>query len=150
MRSDLNDYVTFAEVVAHEMGHCLGLRHNFIASTQFTPAQLKDPNVVGKSGMGSTVMDYNPFNIFALKQRNVDFYSQTVGSYDVFAIDYGYRITDARTPEAELPVLRKLASQSSRPGLTYMSDYTADDYDPRISRFDLGADLARLHALLTA
>ena len=134
----VNQYVS--EVVAHEMGHCLGLRHNFIASTQFTPAQLKDPNVVGRSGIGSTVMDYNPFNIFALRQRNVDFYSQTVGSYDFFAIDYGYRFTDARTPEAELPALRKLASQTSKPGLTYMSDGTADNYDPRISRFDLGAD----------
>jgi len=134
----INQYVT--EVVAHEMGHCLGLRHNFIASTQFTGAQLADPKLVREAGIGSTVMDYNPFNIFALKRRDVDFYSQTVGSYDFWAIDYGYRPLDAKTPEEELPALRKLASQTNLPGRAYKSDGTADYYDPRISRFDLSAD----------
>lgn len=134
----IKQYVT--EVVAHEMGHCLGLRHNFIASTELDVKQLQDPKVVGQKGIGATVMDYSPFNIFALKQKDVDYYAQTIGTYDYWAIQYGYMFTNAETPEAELPMLRKHASQGNLPGNAYRSDGLADAFDPRVSRFDLGKD----------
>ncbi|GAB4467630.1 MAG: zinc-dependent metalloprotease [Armatimonadaceae bacterium] len=132
----IEQYVT--EVVAHEMGHCLGLRHNFIASTQFDANQLKDPKIVAAGGIGGTVMEYSPFNIFALKQKGVDYYAQTVGTYDIWAIQYGYMPIDAPTPEAELAILRKHASKTNMPGHAYRSDGLANSYDPRVSTFDLG------------
>lgn len=134
----IEQYIT--EVAAHEFGHCLGLRHNFIASTQFDAKQLADPKVVSAGGIGGTVMEYSPFNIWAIKKPGVNFYAQTVGTYDYFAIQYGYTALNAATPQAELPALRKMASQANLPGNAYRSDGVADWYDPRISRFDLGKD----------
>jgi hypothetical protein len=98
--------------------------------------------------MGGTVMDYNPYNVFAIGKPGVDYYSQRVGTYDFWAIDYGYRLLPAATPEGELPTLRKIASQSGLPGHGYQSDGAADDFDPYIERFDLGREpLDRLEKL---
>lgn len=142
----IDQYVT--EVVAHEMGHCLGLRHNFVASTQFGPKELSDPATVAAHGIGGTVMDYNPYNIFAIGKKNVDFYSQHVGVYDYWAIEYGYKDFHAATPQGELPQLRALATQSGLPGHGYQSDGAANDFDPYVVRFDLGKEpLDRLEAM---
>lgn len=142
----IDQYVT--EIVAHEMGHCLGLRHNFIASTQFGPKELSDAKTVAAQGASGTVMDYMPYNVYALGNPGVDFYSQRVGTYDLWAIDYGYRPLPAATPQGEIPALRKIASLSGLPGHGYQSDGAADDFDPYVERFDLGREpLDRLERL---
>lgn len=129
------------EVVAHEMGHILGLRHNFVASTESDLVQLKNADRVKKLGITASVMDYNPTNLAAIKTRGVDFFSQTVGTYDLWAIEYGYTpIPAATTPEAELGQLKQIARKSNLPGHAYQSDEIADQFDPRVSRFDLGSD----------
>ena len=130
------------ETVAHEMGHILGLRHNFVASTEFTLEQLKNPALVKNNGIGASVMDYNNFNISALRQKNVNFYSQTVGSYDDWAIQYGYtEIPSASTPDDEVPVLTRIASQDNAPGHKYQSDeQNILGFDPLVAQFDLTAD----------
>ena len=128
------------QVVAHEMGHCLGLRHNFIASKAYTLAQLGDPAFVAENGCSSTVMDYNPFNLSALGKKGVAFYSPSIGPYDKWAITYGYADFGAKAPEDELPRLHQIASQTNLPGHLYQSDGMADDWDPNISRFDFSSD----------
>lgn len=128
------------EVVAHEMGHCLGLRHNFIASTQISMQQLADPDYVKAHGTSASVMDYVPYNVAALKKKDVPYYQTTVGDYDLFAIQYGYTPVKADTPQGELFELRQIASKGSLPGHRYMSDGTADDYDPAIVRYDMASD----------
>jgi hypothetical protein len=126
------------EVVTHEMGHIMGLRHNFIASTEWTLDQLKDPQIVKEHGIGASVMDYNAFNISAIKAKGVDFYSQTIGIYDYWAIEYGYRDL---TPEEESSRLKLIASQSNVPGHAFQSDEQAVvGIDPRVMRFDMSAD----------
>lgn len=136
------DYINafLRQVIAHEMGHIMGLRHNFIASTESTMEELKDPARVRQHGVTASVMDYNPFNLSALKTRGVDFFSQTVGVYDQWAIEYGYTPIPAATPEAELPRLKAIARKSNLPGHAYQSDEIADQFDPLVSRFDLGKD----------
>lgn len=134
----IDEYIT--EVVAHEMGHCLGLRHNFAASTQFTEAQLGNADLVKEHGLGGSVMDYNPFNTAAIGKPGVDYYSQRIGTYDFWAIDYGYRNIPAASAEAEVPALKLIASQGSLPGHAYQSDGVADDYDPYVVRFDLSKE----------
>ncbi|MHB8635390.1 MAG: zinc-dependent metalloprotease [Fimbriimonadaceae bacterium] len=129
-----------AEVVCHEMGHCLGLRHNFVGSTQATLKQLGDPNFVQNHGTSASVMDYVPYNIAALKRKGVDYYQTKVGDYDRFAIAYGYTDTHALTPQEEKPALLKIASQGSLPGRRYLSDGTADAYDPADVRYDFSAE----------
>ncbi|HLK15452.1 MAG TPA: zinc-dependent metalloprotease [Fimbriimonadaceae bacterium] len=128
-----------AEVVCHEMGHCLGLRHNFIASTQASLKQLGDEAFVAKHGTSSSVMDYVPYNIAALKKKGVDYYQTTVGDYDRWAIQYGYSDFGQMTPEADKPSLLKIAAHSTEPGHRYLSDGTADGYDPNDVRYDFSA-----------
>jgi Met-zincin/Domain of unknown function (DUF5117) len=128
-----------AEVVCHEMGHCLGLRHNFIASTQLSLSQLANPDYVKEHGTSASVMDYVPYNVAAIKHRGVDYYQATVGDYDRWAIEYGYTHVDSDTPNGERKVLNEIASQDGAPGHRYLSDYTADDYDPADVRYDFSA-----------
>lgn len=126
-------------IVTHEMGHILGLRHNFVASTAFSLSQLKVPAFVQKEGVTASVMDYTPFNIAAIKQKGVPFWASRVGRYDKWCIEYGY---SAPPPNAgsESAYLKKIASRNTQPGLAYQSDELADQFDPDVTRFDLGAD----------
>jgi hypothetical protein len=126
--------------VAHEMGHALGLRHNFIASAFLDAQALSDAKTVAAVGVSASVMDYLPFNIFALRHSGVEYYSSTIGPYDYWAIEYGYKPVMAQTLEEELPELRRIAARSNEPGLAYQSDELADLYDPSIVRYDLGRD----------
>jgi hypothetical protein len=128
------------QVVCHEMGHCLGLRHNFVASTSYTMQQLSDPAFVKTHGVASTVMDYLPFNVSAINKKGVDYFSQTVGEYDMHAIQYGYTDFGAKTSKDELDRLKAIASEYNQPGKEYIGDGGADAYDPRVARFDLSAD----------
>jgi len=128
------------EVVAHETGHALGLRHNFVASTFLDALSLGDAQTVAAVGVSASVMDYVPFNVFALSHPGVDFFSATIGPYDYWAIEYGYKPIAAETPEEELPELRRIAARCNEPGLAYQGDELADLYDPFIVRYDLGRD----------
>jgi hypothetical protein len=123
------------DVVSHEMGHVLGLRHNFVASKFLTPQQLSDPSVTAKFGLTASVMDYTPVNIFAVEKGSGNYYSPVLGVYDYFAIEYGYKDLpgDAQTERSEL---KKIASRSGMPGLAFMTDENADGFDPYVVRFD--------------
>lgn len=127
-------------IVCHEMGHVLGLRHNFVASTESTLKQLGDPELVKERGTSASVMDYLPFNTEAVGRTDIPFWSPTIGTYDYWAIEYGYKPIDARTPEGELPELRRIASRCNEPGLAYQTDEAADSFDPYVTTFDLAAE----------
>ncbi len=128
------------EVVSHEMGHILGLRHNFLASTYHTLNQLAHLTHGAGSDISASVMDYPPFNIEALKHPGVPLWQHTVGVYDMWAIKYGYMPINASTPTGELYQLHQVASESNAPGHPYQSDEIADQFDPNVTRFDLGKD----------
>ncbi len=123
------------DVVSHEMGHVLGLRHNFVSSAYLSPKQLADPAVTAKEGLTASVMDYTPVNIFAVASGIGDYYSPVLGVYDYFAIEYGYKDI-AGGFAAEQPELKRIASRASLPGLRFMTDENADSFDPYVVRFD--------------
>jgi hypothetical protein len=132
----LNQFVM--HVVAHEFGHILGLRHNFVATTELTLEELKDPAKVAQQGTSASVMDYVPFNVAAIGQRGVPFYTG-IGSYDHWAVRYGYTDFGAMSPDEEARDLARIASQTNSPGLAYQTDEAADNFDPYVTRFDLSA-----------
>lgn len=127
-------------IVAHEMGHVLGLFHNFAASTQFSLADLKDAKKVREWGTVGSVMDYIPFNIAALKQKEGEYWTPTIGRYDFWAIQYGYTTLPAESPEAEEKWLKGIATRGNLPGHAFHNDFVADQFDPNVTRFDLSSD----------
>lgn len=139
----INNYLT--ELVVHEVGHTLGLRHNFKASTAYTFAQIQDSSFTKMNSVGSSVMDYNAANVSPPGLPQGQYWSGTVGNYDLFVIEYGYKIfPNIKTPDDEIPFLLNVASKSQDPYNVYGTDEDAYDMlgptslDPLTQLFDLG------------
>jgi hypothetical protein len=116
------------EVVMHEVGHTLGLRHNFKGSTIHTLAEINSDGFEGPSVSGS-VMDYLPINInYELGEVQGDWTQMAIGPYDMWAIEYGYT---AKNPE-------KVLERVGEPQLIYATDEDTWGPDPRARRFDNG------------
>lgn len=128
------------EVTAHEVGHCFGLRHNFVASQYLTTQELKNDAIVSRVGTSASVMDYNAVNVSAILAGGRAYYSTVIGPYDEHAIKYGYLTTKATSMESELPTLKAIASRSGERGLEFMTDEDADSFNPRVVRFDGAGD----------
>ena len=129
-------------VVMHEVGHTLGLKHNFKASTVYSQAQLSDPAFTEANGITNSVMDYNATNLPLPGERRAELYSRSIGPYDYWAIEYAYRPLDAKTEADEL---ERIAARSTEPMLVFADDADADGFgndglDPLVNRFDLGSD----------
>jgi len=130
------------DVMMHETGHVLGLRHNFKASTAYTLAQLQDPAFTRAKGMASSVMDYLPFNLQPEGQAPAELTMGTLGAYDYWAIEYGYRPFG---PGQEAQGLARITERAREPELAFATDEDAgfgaiSGIDPQVNRFDLGAD----------
>lgn len=128
------------ETVMHEVGHTLGLRHNFKASKFKGLKEINSEGAANKALVAS-VMDYNPTNVVPSEWHQGDYYSTTIGPYDYWAIEYGYKPLSGGTT-GEVKSLQKIASRSGQPELAYATDYDAMslDPDPDANRFDLGDD----------
>lgn len=126
-------------VITHEIGHTLGLRHNFRSSTIYSMQQLSDPAFTRKNGLAGSVMDYTPFNISLKGQAQGEYVQSTLGPYDYWAIEYAYKPIAADQEKAELA---KIAGRSTEPLLAYGTDEDsmASVSDPDVNTFDLGGD----------
>ena len=135
-------------LVMHEVGHTLGLRHNFRGSAGASAAQLANSGWTASHGFGVSVMDYSPPALALDPARQGDYYAPTIGSYDRWAITYGYAdvVTSARlrttpkgggpeagawTPDIEVNGLRAIASQAADPAHLYGTDEDAGLRRPR-------------------
>ena len=140
------------EIIAHEVGHTLGLRHNFRASTIHTLAASQNSEVTAKVGLTASVMDYIPANLAAKGAKQGEYHQSTLGPYDYWAIEYAYKPIEASTPEGELPELMKIAARAAEPMLAYATDDDAGfgpvpfNIDPTVNRFDLGSDPLQYYA----
>jgi len=110
-------------VVAHEIGHTLGLQHNMKASSLYPQEKVRDRDWVHKMGHAPSIMDYSRFNYVAQPEDNiaVDDLIPRIGPYDTFAIKWGYTpIAQAKTSEQEKPTLDKWArAQDETPWLRF-------------------------------
>jgi len=128
---------TIKEIVMHEVGHSLGLRHNFKASTMLPLDKINDTNVTHLKGMTGSVMDYSPVNIARKGQPQGDFATTTIGPYDYWAIEYAYKPIEGD----EAAELKKIAARSPDSDLAYGTDedmFLNDD--PYVNTYDLGSD----------
>jgi hypothetical protein len=126
------------EVVMHEVGHSLGLRHNFRASAMLPLDQINDPTLTRTKGMVGSVMDYNPLNIVRKGNEQGDYATTTIGPYDYWAIEYAYK---PLPKDKEGEELKKIAARSPQPELAYATDedlYMSND--PLVNAYDLGSD----------
>ena len=132
--------------LAHEMGHDMGLQHNFIGSMAYSASQLQSASFTRKYGITSSVMEYAPLNLWPRGTSQGEFFQTTLGPYDYYAIKYGYAyIPGARTPEDEVPTLQRWAAGWSNPLYRYASDEDVswnDGHasDPRVETGDLTND----------
>ena len=118
-----------ADLVCHEVGHTLGLRHNFKASSVYTMSTINSKELKGKKPHSSSVMDYLPVNI-NLKDGEIqgDYAMIDVGPYDIWAIEYGYT-QDEKS-------LKAILGRVAEPELQYATDEDTFGPDPLARRYD--------------
>ena len=127
------------DVMMHEVGHTLGLRHNFRASHIFTDQQVNDPEFTRNNAFTGSVMEYAAINLQRPGEKPAAPFQTTLGPYDYWAIEYAYKPITAEQQTAEL---QRIASRSGEPGLAYGTD--EDNWlgiDPDALTFDLGNDV---------
>lgn len=121
-----------AHLVAHEVGHTLGLRHNFKGSSLYTVKEVNSEEIKGKRPLASSVMDYTPINInMESGEVQGDYSMNGIGPYDEWAIEYGYT-----TAKDLKPILARVAE----PALQYATDEDTVGPDPLARRYDFGKD----------
>jgi hypothetical protein len=132
-------------IVAHEIGHTLGLMHNHIASTAYPVAQMRNPAFANRFGPNSSIMAYGRFNQAAQPGDGVTQLWGVIGPYDMAAIRYGYGTfgTDAASEARELAAFADTFAKDRR---LYWGTEERGDFigrfgrDPRVQMENTGAE----------
>jgi hypothetical protein len=134
----MGDLIRF--VSSHEVGHTLGLRHNFGSSSTVPVEKLRDKAFVEANGHTPSIMDYARFNYVAQPEDHISakgIYPR-IGDYDNWAIEWGYRLLpDVKTPKAEVAVLNKITVEKLKNKRLWFGT-ESNPSDPRSQSEDLG------------
>ena len=107
-------------LVLHEVGHTLGLNHNFKGSTLLTTEELNNKDIVNKKGVCNSVMEYPAINITKKPENQGLFFDVKPGLYDIWAIQFGY--SQYPDKENEKTSLAKILSRSTEKELAFAND----------------------------
>ncbi|MCA9737914.1 MAG: zinc-dependent metalloprotease [Gemmatimonadota bacterium] len=137
---------TMRQVIAHEVGHAIGLPHNMIASSSFAVDSLRSPSFTDRYGVAPSIMDYARQNYIAQPGDGVRRFIRKIGPYDHYAVEFGYRVfPSAPTPEAEKAILdRMIEAHAGDPVYRFGS---ADGVNPWAQTEDMGDDPVRASTL---
>lgn len=133
-------------IVAHEIGHTLGLMHNMRASYAYPVDSLRSPSFTNQYGTTPSIMDYARYNYVAQPGDGVtQLLPPRLGVYDIFAIKWGYApIYEANSPEEEKPILNQwLKEKSDDPMYRYGEQEFFDLNDPASQSEALGDDAVK-------
>ena len=124
-----------ADVIAHEVGHTLGLSHNFKASSIHSLEKINSDELKGKQPFAGSVMDYITVIRFkGIGKKQGDHVMIDIGPYDHWAIEYGYSIVSK--PEE----LKKVLSRVSDPQLAFADDLDNYGSDPLAQSYDFSSN----------
>ena len=123
----------------HEVGHTLGLNHNFKGSYLHDIESVHKPEITSKVGVTASVMEYPAINLAPLGTKQGDYYDTIPGPYDIWAIKYGY------TPNLTESELKEIISEQHKPEYMFANDsedmrYPGRGIDPRAMINDLTND----------
>jgi hypothetical protein len=128
-------------VSSHEVGHTLGLRHNFGSSSTVPVEKLRDKDYLEKYGHTPSIMDYARFNYVAQPEDGISEKGlfPRIGEYDKWAIEWGYKwLPQFDTPDAETPYLNKLVIDKLSANSKLFFGNESEPFDPRSQNEDLG------------
>jgi hypothetical protein len=128
-------------VSSHEVGHTLGLRHNFGSSSTVPVDKLRDKAWIKANGHTPSIMDYARFNYVAQPEDSIgqDGLFPRIGAYDKWAIEWGYRwFPEYKTPEEERVKLNQWIIEKMAGNKHLWFGTESDPNDPRCQNEDLG------------
>lgn len=122
-------------LTAHEMGHCLGLAHNFMASTIHTEKEINSGTFPADQAIGGSVMEYTDPNFNYQNMLGPVQGQYTIcqlGPWDFHVIEYGYTFEENK--------LQEILDRGTQPELIYGSNIHQSGSDPRVRTYDLGTN----------
>lgn len=134
-------------VAAHEVGHTLGLPHNFGSSHAFPVDSLRSPSFTNTHGTAPSIMDYARFNYIAQPGDGVTDFMPQIGEYDKWAIKWGYTWFGDKTLEEQEEILHEWVKERAGDPIYFYGQQTANPIDPRSNREDLGNNAMKANTL---